>query len=127
MDFADLIPWTGYLALVGGAVLVIFSRVPKQTIQDQRELINTLQEQRKADKEQSDARIKALEDQHEKDLQNHLENSKAIAELQGQVKIYKELALNDLAASMSSIADTNKQILTLLSTSTIVNSDTKAA
>lgn len=123
----DLFDWTGYLALVGGAILVIFSRVPKQTIADQRELINTLQEQRKADKEQADARIKALEDQHTQDLKNHLENSKAIAELQGQVKIYKELALNDLASSMSSIAETNKQILELLSASTIVKDTNKAA
>ena len=117
----DIFAIAGYASLVVSSIIVIFSRVPKQTIQDQRELINTLQEQRAADKEQSDARIKALEDQHDEDTKMHFENAKAIADLQGQVKIYKELALQDMAKSMTAIAETNQKILELLSTSTIVD------
>lgn len=119
----DYFAAVGYISLVGSAILVVFSRVPKQTITDQRELINTIQEQRAADKEQADGRIKALEDQHAEDMRNHLENSKAIAELQGQVKIYKELALNDLADSMKKISTSNEAILELLSRSNIISSD----
>lgn len=51
-----------------------------------------------------------MEDQREEDKKQHIENVKAIAELQGQIKVYKELPLNEMAAAMKEISEVNKTI-----------------
>ena len=91
--------------LIVSSVLAIRSQLPKQTIQNQRELIETYEK-----------RLKALEDQAEQDKKQHLENVKAIADLQGQIKVYKEIPLQQIADSMKELANTNKQILARLHT-----------
>lgn len=91
------------LFLIISSILAIRSQIPKQTIANQKELIETYEK-----------RLKALEDQAELDKKQHLENVKAIAELQGQINVYKELPLQQMADSMREIAQTNKKILTLI-------------
>lgn len=91
--------------LIVSSVLAIRSQLPKQTIANQKELIETYEK-----------RLKALEDQAEQDKKQHLENVKAIADLQGQIKVYKEIPLQQIADSMKELANTNKQILARLQT-----------
>lgn len=86
--------------LIVSSVLAIRSQIPKQTIQNQRELIETYEK-----------RLKALEDQAADDKLQHIENVKAIAELQGQIKVYKEIPLQQIADSIRELAATNKKIL----------------
>lgn len=89
----------GYISLAVSAILTLFSRIPKQTIENQKELIDTYEK-----------RLKSLEDQRELDRKQHIDNVKAIAELQGQIKVYKELPLQEMADAMKQISDVNKTI-----------------
>lgn len=89
--------------LIISSALAIVSRLPKQTIENQKTLIETYEK-----------RLKALEDQKEEDRKQHIENVKAIAELQGQINVYKELPLQQMADSMREIAQTNKKILNII-------------
>ena len=95
----DPISIIGYIALAVGAVLSILSRIPKQTIANQKDLIETYEK-----------RLKALEDQKDEDRKQNIENVKAIADLQGQIKVYKELPLQEMAIAMQNISDVNKGI-----------------
>jgi uncharacterized membrane-anchored protein YhcB (DUF1043 family) len=74
------------------AVLYIKSRLPKETIDQQTKLITALE-----------GRIKTMEDENKEQLKKHIENEKAIAELQGQIKVYKELPLQDIAKSLKAL------------------------
>lgn len=115
----DPISVIGYIALVVGSILALFSRLPKQTIQNQKDLIETYEK-----------RLKALEDQKDEDRKQHIENVKAIAELQGQIKVYKELPLQEMAQAMQkislvneTIAKSNEQILSTLKNSALIAAD----
>lgn len=101
MDFVTIA--ISSIFLIISSALAIVSRLPKQTIENQKALIETYEK-----------RLKALEDQKEEDRKQHIENVKAIAELQGQINVYKELPLQQMADSMREIAQTNKKILTLI-------------
>lgn len=89
--------------LIVSSVLAIRSQIPKQTIQNQKELIETYEK-----------RLKALEDEEKANKKQHIENVKAIAELQGQINVYKELPLQSLADSMKEISATQHLILSAL-------------
>ena len=95
----DPIAIIGYISLAVGSILALFSRIPKQTITNYEQL-SVAQEKR----------IAALEEQSKVDHKNHLENIKAIADLQGQIKVYKELPLQEMAKAMQDISDGNKAI-----------------
>ena len=95
----DPIAIIGYISLAVGSALALFSRIPKQTITNYEQL-SIAQEKR----------IAALEEQSKIDHKNHLENIKAIADLQGQIKVYKELPLQEMAKAMQDISDGNKAI-----------------
>lgn len=64
------------------AMLYIKSRIPKQTIEQQAQLISALKD-----------RVDTLE-------QAHTSNQKAIGTLEGQIKVYKELPLQEIARSL---------------------------
>ena len=87
------------VALGVSAVLVIISRIPKQTIEQQKDLIQALT-----------GRIEDLEKSHENDVKNHLESVKAIANLQGKIDVYKEIPLKDIADSMKQMSKVNSEI-----------------
>lgn len=86
----------GVTSVVGAAWVVMRSATTRSTITQQKTLISTYEQ-----------RVKALEDQH-------IENVKAIADMQGQIKVYKELPLEKIANSIAQIAKTNESILSLL-------------
>lgn len=90
---------TAAIAVIVGAVLMILSRIPRRTIDEQEKLIKALE-----------GRISDLEKSHIQDQNNHLESVKAIADLQGQIKVYKELPLTDIATAMKDMNIANKEI-----------------
>jgi hypothetical protein len=98
-DFNLAITLGGYASFVIGGFLYARSKVPNQTI-DNYEKLSVAQEKR----------IKALEDQSKADQQNHLENIKGIADLQGQIKVYKELPLQEMATAMTTQTATLQKI-----------------
>lgn len=117
----DPVSIIGYASLIIGSILTLFSRIPKQTIQNQKVLIDTYEK-----------RLKALEDQKEEDHKTQLENVKAIADLQGQIKVYKELPLQEMAKAMEeisrvnkTIADSNSEILKTLRSSAVIAAEDK--
>lgn len=73
-------------------ILYIKSRLPKETIEQQTKLIAALE-----------GRIKTMEDDNKVLLGKHVENEKAIAMLEGQIKVYKELPLQDIAKSLKAL------------------------
>ena len=118
----DPISLIGYVVGIGGGILALFSRIPKQTITNYEQL-SVAQEKR----------IAALEEQSKVDHKNHLENIKAIADLQGQIKVYKELPLREMAKAMQDISDgkkaiaeSNRQILISLQSSAMIASEDRS-
>lgn len=100
MDFNETINLLEGLIVIAGIGGVIFSLfksgTTKATIQTQKELIDTLTAQVN--------QLRAL----------HIDNEKAIAELRGQVSVYKELPLTQLSTSMTEMMKTQKEILKIL-------------
>ena len=83
----------GFIAVVAAAIVVVRSSASKQTIDSQKDLIDTL--------------IKGKEEQKEQiaDLNGkHIESTRAIASLQGQVDILKNIPLKEISSDMKSIA-----------------------
>lgn len=80
------------IAILAIAVVYVRSRIPKQTIEEQGKLITALQ-----------LRIETMADENKQLYQKHIDNEKAISDLQGQIKVYKELPLKDIAASLKAL------------------------
>ena len=93
---------------VGSVFYAVFkSRTTKDIIANQTTLIDTLKK-----------RIDAAIDENKELRQLHIANEKSIAELRGQVSVYKELPLKELADSMQQIASTQDKILSQLKKNT---------
>lgn len=88
------------IVFVGGIVVYARGRIPQQTIKNLSVLTDTYEK-----------RIKALEDELRQNHQLQLKNVAAIGELQGQVNVYKELPLQELADGIKKVADSNDEIL----------------
>lgn len=96
-EFFKLIEGLIVIGGVAGLVFAVFkSQTVRQTVTSQKELIETLSIQV--------SELRTL----------HIENEKAISRLSGQVEVYKELPLADLAKSMQEIANTQAEILNQL-------------
>jgi len=79
---------------IGGVIYALFKNTAvKATITSQKDLIETLS-----------AQVKELR-------QLHIDNEKAIAKLTGQIEVYKELPLIDLAESMKQLSVLQEKIL----------------
>lgn len=122
LDLSTAINVVGFAAFILGGILYARSKVPTQTIQNYKLLT-----------ESQEKRIKALEDQSKADQKNHIDNVKALADLQGQIKVYKELPLQEMAAAMQKIsavneviAESNKKILERLDSSAHLLADEKS-
>lgn len=76
----------GLIVLIGGTLAYTKSRIPQQTIKNLEALAQTYEK-----------RIRALEDELKENHKQQLTNVASIADLQGQVKVYKELPLQELA------------------------------
>jgi chromosome segregation ATPase len=111
MTSSNFISILGYIVGVVGAVTVIFSKVKNENIKDLRERVEILE------KEREDARTK------------HIENEKAISNLEGKLESYKEIPLKSIASSLEAlpkIVDSNAQILeTLKGSATVLASGTR--
>lgn len=97
-DLNDFIGFGEIIVAVIVAFVYVRSRIPKQTIEQQTQLIAALE-----------GRIKAMEDESKEQLKKHIENEKAIADLQGQIKVYKEIPLQDIAKSLKVVENLPKE------------------
>lgn len=96
-DFLRVVEAIILLAGVAGIFFVFFKNATtKTTISSQKDLIETLSGQ-----------IAELRNMH-------IQNEKAIAKLSGQVSVYKELPLAEMAKSMQAIAASQTEILKLI-------------
>lgn len=95
----DIFALIAVIVVIIGGVISLRQKQPKEIISNQKVLIETYEK-----------RLKALEDQSVADHKQHIENAKAIADLQGQIKVYKEIPLRQLADSMQKISDVNEGI-----------------
>lgn len=108
------------IGLIGGILVYTRSRIPQQTVKNLQALVDTYEK-----------RIKLLEDDLASNHEIQLKNVAAIGELQGQVKVYKELPLRELADSISKLiiltkdnAKSNSKILEVLTESALVAANT---
>lgn len=96
-DILRIIEGTLVVAGVAAVFYAVFkSTTTKEVIRQQNEVISIQKE-----------RLDLLESQH-------LENVKAIGELQGEINAYKKIPLDKIAKSIQQIATTNAKILTLI-------------
>jgi len=107
----DIYDVVSVVLIVVISLLYLFSANRKVNDSAATELIANLQKLRETDRQDFNNRLKILEDQR-------LEDTKAIAEMQGQIKVYKELPLRELADGIKEVvviskdnAESNKQIL----------------
>lgn len=87
------------IVLVGGGWVLIRSRVSKVNQEQQKELIATLSQINETYKNEI-LELRTL----------HIENTKAIADLQGQIKTLKEVPLARIMGGIEMIEQTNKSI-----------------
>jgi di/tripeptidase len=96
----------------GGTFVYARSRIPQQTIQNLQELVSAYEK-----------RIKVLEDDLRTNNKLQFTTAAALAELQGQVKVYKELPLQELADGIKEVSDSNQKILETLQATSIINAE----
>jgi len=105
------------IGLVGGIIVYSRGRIPQQTIKNLEESNKSYTELDKA----RQANIDALEVKVQNVITAHREEvlqlTKTLADLQGQIKVYKELPLQQLAEGMRDVVNGNRQIVTLLTNS----------
>ena len=92
------------IGLFGGVVLYRKNSIPQKNVANLTSLTDTYER-----------RIKALEDELKENHQIQLKNVAAISDLQGQVKVYKELHLQELANGIKEVVVLQKETVSLLS------------
>ena len=116
------------IGLIGGVLLYLKGHVPQQTIKNL-EAANDSYVKLDATRQKS---IEALEQKVKEVIDKHaaekLEWTKAISDLQGQIKVYKELPLRELADGIREVVNGNNAIFGVLQASaTTLAIDTKDA
>jgi len=86
----------GYASLVGGSILILMSKVKTDNLNDLKD------------------RVAILEKEREEARRQHLDNQKAIANLEGQLKTYKEIPLQQISNSLVELSNSNSKILSVL-------------
>lgn len=94
----------GIISLVGGAYLVLMSKIKTDNLNDLKE------------------RVEILESEREFARQQHIENQKAISNLEGQLATYKEIPLKSIAKSLDELSKSNGKILSRLEKSAVLAS-----
>lgn len=92
----------GYAGYVIGAVVILASKTKTDNIKDLMD------------------RVQILEKERENAREQHIDNQKAIANLEGQLSTYKEIPLKSIAQSLEAlpkIMDSNQKILNTLNSS----------
>ena len=93
---------SGYISLVVGAILVLMSKVKTDNLNDLKERVDILEKELRYAKDE------------------HMENQKAISNLQGQLQTYKEIPLKSIASSLDKLSDSNNRILETLKGSAVI-------
>lgn len=93
----------GFVAVITAAVIVAKSTTKNTTISSQKELIDTLMIGKEEQKEQ----IADL-------INKHAESTAAIANLQGQVDVLKNIPLKEISSDLRHITNTQRDIVKLL-------------
>lgn len=93
------------IVFVGGVIAYSRSRIPSQTIKNLQDL--------------ADSQGKSITELKE----GRINDARIIGDLQGQVKVYKELPLRELAEGIKEIGNSNKLILQELQKTSIIASD----
>lgn len=101
-NFSLLRDILGYLALVIGAILILKSKIKTDNLKDLK------------------LRVEILEKEREEAREQHVDNQKAISNLEGQLKTYKEIPLKAIASSLDKLSESNGNILRVLEGSTII-------
>lgn len=65
-------------------------------------------------------RVAILEKEREEARIQHIENQKAIANLEGQLNTYKEIPLKQIATSLTELSTSNANILAVLENSALI-------
>jgi uncharacterized membrane protein YgaE (UPF0421/DUF939 family) len=119
----DIIIAVGLIGGSWGVYKANKSKIPAQTIknlEDSNASYETLDKTRQAE-------IKDLNDKLDKALKAHaddrLEFAKELADLNGQVKVYKELPLQELAAGIRDLASGQNEIIKALQASASIAKD----
>lgn len=102
-DFNIIILSAEFIAIVILAIIYIKSRIPKETIAQQGLLIEALQKRLDETIEEGKEKEKRYQEHERIMAEKHLANERAIADLQGQIKVYKELPLQDIAKSLKAL------------------------
>lgn len=97
--FRDILAYT---SLVIGAVLILKSKIKTDNLKDLKE------------------RVEILEKEREFARQQHVENQKAISNLEGQLSTYKEIPLKQIADSLGKLSESNSNILEVLKGSAVI-------
>jgi len=102
--------YIGYALGIAGGFVMLFSRVKNENLKDLKE------------------RVEILENERELSRNQHMENQKAISNLEGQLSTYKEIPLKSIADSLQTIgqfqkdtARTNNLILKRLDKSAVIS------
>lgn len=98
----------GYAGYVVGAVIILASKTKSDNMNDLKDRVVILENERKEAREQ------------------HIDNQKAIANLEGQLSTYKEIPLKSIATSLESlpkIVEGNQHILDTLQHSALIAQD----
>ena len=98
------------ITLIGGTVLYVKARIPQQNVKNLTALTDTYEK-----------RIRALEDELKENHNLQLKNVAAISDLQGQVKVYKELPLQDLADGINLVSENLKEVVKISQENAISN------
>lgn len=95
----DVFTIAGYAVGVVGAVLALTSKTKSNNLADLKE------------------RVEILEKEREYARTQHIENLKAIANLEGQLKTYKDIPLQQIAESLKALATSQDAVLKQLNDS----------
>ena len=99
--FRDIISFS---VLVAGSAMILLSKVKTDNLNDLKE------------------RVEILEKEREEARQQHIDNQKAIANLEGQLATYKEIPLKSIAKSLDELSKSNGKILSRLEKSAVLAS-----
>lgn len=101
MNNINFISALGYLVGVAGAITVVFSKIKTDNLNDLKE------------------RVAILEQEREEARRQYQENQKAISNLEGQLATYKEIPLKSIAKSLDELSKSNNLILNRLEKSAL--------
>jgi uncharacterized membrane-anchored protein YhcB (DUF1043 family) len=115
IDLSSLIGIAEVIGIVVTSILYVMSRLPKQTIKNQGELISALEKRLEEAIKENDLREARSSELAATLYKKNAENVQAINELNAQVNMYKTLPLLDIQTDIRTIQEQNATKLDILS------------